>query len=295
VILKTKIIALYRDKGNRMKLKGKYLTFFKTYIRPHFKYIIILLVLSVISVLFGAITPLLMRSLIDNVIIGRETGLFINLIILLSIIFFSSSIALYFSTYLTGKLSAKVTNNIRAGVFNRLQYKTLNGIYQIKSGDVLSRFMNDVYACQRMFTTYIIQFFSRILGIALPLTIMLILRWDLALICISSTVAYVPISLFFGKSLKVRQKAVLETTGRVSSFLKEALSIFPLTKTFRLEDYQQKRFDENLDGYYSSVVSTSKTSASYVSIATFLIFLPIVLLFSIGGNMVINEPVCRLI
>lgn len=274
-----------------MKAKNRYRAFFRVYIRPHIWYIIVLFFLGLISALFNAITPLLIRSLIDSVIIAGKTQLFTPLIALLVLLFISSSGALYLSTYLSGKLDAKVTNSIRSGVFRKLQYKNLKSIYEMKSGDVLSRFMNDVYACQRMFTTYIIQLFSNIIRMALPLAIMVSLKWDLALICISSTVAYVPISLFFGKALKTRQKSVLETTGRISSFLKEALSVFPLTKTFGLEEYQQKRFDRGLDEYYSSTVSVSKTSALYVSIATFLISLPIVLLFSIGGNMVINGAI----
>jgi len=274
-----------------MKAKSRYQSFFRSYVRPHAGYIIVLLILGLISTLSSVITPLLIRSLIDNIIIAGNIRLFIPVLLLITLLFAVSGVALYLSTYLSGKLSAIVANSMRRGVFRRLQYKALSEIYGMKSGDILSRFMNDVSACQYIFTTYVVQLFSNLISLVLPLAIMVNLKWDLALISISVVAAYPPISFFFGKRLKVRQKSVLESTGRISSFLKESLSIFPLTKTFGLEEYQQKRLDKDLDKYYSSAISVSKTTASYAFIATFLIFLPILTLFVIGGDMAINGTI----
>jgi ABC-type multidrug transport system fused ATPase/permease subunit len=120
---------------------------------------------------------------------------------------------------------------------------------------------------------------------------MIVMRWDLALICASSTVIYVPISLNYGKRLKVRQKNQLEKNAKVFSFLKEALSTFPLIKTFGAEEYQEKRFDKELDELKESVVLTSKTYAWFMGFATFLLFLPDILLFFVGGNMALSGAI----
>jgi len=226
-----------------------------------------------------------MMFLIDDIIIGRRTEFFAYLVLVLVIVSLLFLLARYFSTYLIGKVSVRVENNVRAGVLDKLQHTTLTNIYRIESGDVLSRLMNDISVCQQLFTTDIIQFFNGLTRIALPLGIMVALRWDLALICASSTVLYAPISLHFGKRLKSRQKYQLERTAKVFSFLKEALSIFPLVKTFGAEDYQAERFNKELDEYKNSVILTSKTYALYLALGTFLLFLPIILLFFIGGNM----------
>ncbi|CVK32252.1 ABC transporter ATP-binding protein [Methanoculleus bourgensis] len=230
-----------------------------------------------------------MKDLIDDVITQRKTESFTYLIGLLFLICISSSIARYFSVSLTGKISAKVTNSIRKGIFISLQCKKLNEIYKVKSGDVLSRFMNDIYVCQNLFTSYIVQLFSCVFGIIFPLTIMLMLKWDLTVICIAPIVIYVPLSFYFGQFLKMGQKKILEINGKISTFLRESLSMIPLIKSFGLEKYQQVRFEENLDTYYNSILSVSHVSALYLSITNALIFFPLLMLFIVGGKMAINE------
>jgi len=220
-----------------------------------------------------------MKDLIDDVITQRKTESFTYLIGLLFLICISSSIARYFSVSLTGKISAKVTNSIRKGIFISLQCKKLNEIYKVKSGDVLSRFMNDIYVCQNLFTSYIVQLFSCVFGIIFPLTIMLMLKWDLTVICIAPIVIYVPLSFYFGQFLKMGQKKILEINGKISTFLRESLSMIPLIKSFGLEKYQQVRFEENLDTYYNSILSVSHVSALYLSITNALIFFPLLMLW----------------
>jgi len=269
---------------------NKYLTFYRSYV--HLRgYILILFVLGIVDVLFASIDPLLIKSLIDNVIVQGETELFMKLISLLALLCLSSSVATYFSIYLRGRLSAEVTNRIRSDVFRDLQFKRIENIYRIKSGDILNRMMSDVSACQQMLIAYPIQLFMSAAQIFMPLVIMVYLRWDLALICILPTVVYAPFSLFFGEKLKLRHRRVLESNSRISSFLKEALSLFPLVKTFSLEGYQSRRFEISLDDYYDSAVSISKVSAFFSSVATILIFLPMVLLFYFGGTMVMSGAI----
>lgn len=269
---------------------NQFFTFYRSYVHPK-SYIIMLFVLGIVGVLFGSITPLLMRSLIDNVIVQRETELFMKLISLLALLYFSSSAATYLSIYIRGKLSAEVTNRIRSDVFRDLQLKRLESIYRMKSGDILNRMMSDVSACQQMFITYPVQLFTSAAQIFMPLVVMIYLKWDLALICILPTTVYAPFSLFFGGRLKSGHRRVLESNSRISSFLKEALSLFPLVKTFGLEEYQSRRFENSLDDYYDSAVSISKESALFSSVATILIFLPIVILFYSGGTMVMSGAI----
>ena len=271
--------------------RARYLPFYRAYVRSERYSIITLMVATAVDLVCSFSTPLLLMFLIDDIIIGGRTGLFAYLVILLVIVSLLFFLSRYFNTYLIGKLTVKVENNIRLGILTRLQHTTLTNVYQIESGDVLSRLMNDMSMCQQLFTTYVIQFFSSLTRIVLPLVIMIVFRWDLALICASSTVIYAPISMHFGKRLKARQKHQLEKTAKIFSFLKEALSTFPLIKTFEAEEYQEKRFDKEQNEYKESVILTSRTYAWFMAFATFLLFLPIILLFFIGGNMTLSGAI----
>ena len=272
-----------------LKWKIKYIPFFRDYVKSEIIILILLCILTLIDTICSIATPLLMKYLIDYVIVGGEKQYLIYFIIALLVIALTLFIVRFLSTYYTSKLSVKVSNNIRYGILKKLQNTTLMNIYRIRSGDVLTRIVQDIATCQQLFTTHIIQFINGISRIVLPLIIMIYLKWDLALICISSTVIYLPLSLFFGKRLKIKQRYILERTSIIVSFLKESLSTFPLIKTFSAENYQLNRFNDKLKYYYDSVISTSKTQAVYFSITTFLLFFPFIILFYIGGNMVLSS------
>lgn len=268
--------------------------FFGRYTRPYQHYIAILIFLTAASLLSALITPLILRTLIDDVfslsgemefsVLTKKLSIWLAFLLLTFII---SSISMYFYSYFSGKLSAVVSNDIREGIFGDLNLKSLPALYTVKSGDVISRIMNDIVLSQEMITTCVIRFFSGIMGIALPLIIMLAMKWDLTLICITPMALYALLSWAFGKRLREKQGITLREMGTVSSFLREGLSIFPLVKVSGLEDYQKGRFGKVVGSYCDASINMSKTTASYISLAGLNIFLPIVLIFGVGGYMTI--------
>lgn len=271
---------------------NKYKPFYNTFVRPEKRYIVILFILITIDTICGVTTPLIARFFLDDIVNKNTQPMFyINYIILLFFIAVAYFLTRYFITYFSGKLTVRVENNTRTGILDTLQNSTFNDVYKVKSGDILSRLMNDIFICQQLFTNQITQLFSGIIRIAFPLVVMLFLRWDLAIICISPIFIYMPISLFFGKRLKAKQKKVLEQTAKIYSFIKEALLVFPVIKAFRAEKYQNNRFNLERTEYYNSVVSQNRILALYLAVTMFLYFFPFILLFYIGGIMVLNGTI----
>lgn len=129
--------------------------FFGRYTRPYQHYIAILIFLTAASLLFALITPLILRALIDDIfslsgemessVLTKKLSIWLAFLLLTFII---SSLSLYFSRYFSGKLSAVVSNDIREGIFGDLNLKSLPSLYTVKSGDVISRIMNDIVLSQ---------------------------------------------------------------------------------------------------------------------------------------------------
>lgn len=267
-------------------------------VHGYHRYLIVLILANAASLIFSLINPLVLRILIDdvlatskniNAIIGmRELNYWLAILV---IVFVISAIAIYVSQYLSGKLSAIISNDIRSELFKNINLKNLPAIYTIKNGDMVNRIMNDVILSQELISTYVVRFISGIMGLILPLAIMLTLKWDLALICITPTILYSLISWIFGNLLRDKQKIVLREMGNMTSFLTENLSIIPLVKVFGLEGYQERRFKLAWTLYRDVSIDMSRTIASYISISSLNFFVPIVLLLWFGGRMTLEGTI----
>jgi len=267
-------------------------------VRGYQRYLILLILANAASLIFSLINPLVLRILIDDVL-SPSGNIDVNMgmselyywLAILIIVFLISAIAIYVSQYLSGNLSAIISDDIRSELFRNINLKRLTAIYTIKNGDMVSRIMNDVVLSQELISTYVVRLISGIMGLILPLAIMLTLKWDLALICITPTIIYSLISWIFGNLLRDKQKIVLREMGNITSFLTESLSIIPLVKVFGLEGYQERRFMWAGALYRDASIDMSRTIASYISISSLNFFVPIVLLLWVGGHMTLEGTI----
>ena len=91
--------------------------------------------------------------------------------------------------------------------------------------------------------------------------------------------------------MEIIQKAFLEINASIYSFLKENLSIIPLLKVFNLEKWSQNRFNNQMDDYYGISLNYTKTSSLNSSLSSLIFGVPIVLLITFGGYMVIDGSI----
>jgi len=258
------------------------------FVRPHAPTIISLMLLEIVGMLFSLISPLLTRSLIDDVFIAKNTEIFARILVGIVVLYLVSAVSNYFSGFVGGRLNLSLFREINREAFNAIQISSLEETQRFKVGDMLSRVMGNVNSAVQLFSSIIPQFIMSILGIVLPFAIMVTLNLRLSLIVSSPVLLFVISSHFFGNRIKVQQKRSLEKIASVHSFLKEALSSLLLLKALNLEEWSGKKFGDSMDGYYEASLGVTKTSALSSSIGSLIYGVPMILLFVFGGFEVIN-------
>jgi ATP-binding cassette subfamily B protein/subfamily B ATP-binding cassette protein MsbA len=249
---------------------------------------LILIGLSLVGTLFALITPLLTRSLIDDVFIGKRVEIFGYIMIALAGVYIVSSVSQYFSSYIRGKLDLELFKNIAGETFGTIQLASLRETQKMKTGDILSRFTGNVFSTSQIFSSILPNFIISIISIVAPLVVMLYLNLRLSLIVMAPVLLLVLSASFFGKRIKYRQRASLDKIASVQSFLKEAFSIIPLIKVFGLERWSQDKFTGEMDDYYNASMSVTKTSSLNISLNSLIYGIPTILVFIFGGFMVIQ-------
>jgi len=265
-----------------------YKYFFMKFVKPHAHTLAFLLALEFMGMLFTFASPLLAKSLIDDVFIGRRTELFSYILLGTVAIYIVSAVSTYFSGFSKGKLDLVLFNDVAKEAFDAVQSAYIKKIQEMKVGDLLSRIMANTRSVIIIFTQIIPQFIINMLRIIVPFIIILFYNWHLTLIVTIPTLFFLFPILFLGKRLERTQKSSLEKTGSIYSFLKESLTMIPLIKAFSLERWSRDKFDELMRDYYDASVDYTKINSIGSSLNSLIYGVPIALLILFGGPMVIQ-------
>lgn len=258
------------------------------FIKPHANTLIIIFLLSFIGMAFSFITPILTKSLIDDVLIGGRTDLFNNIVLATAGMYVTSSISGYISSYLRGKLDLHLFRYTAEEAFNSVQYSSLAKSQDIKLGDLISRIMVNSRTAVSIITYVIPELVINTMRIIIPFCIMFFLNSQLALVVIVPVMLFIVSSAFFGKRLQIKQKKTLEMNASTYSFLKENLTIIPLIKAFGIEKWSEGRFSEQMKNYYDVSIDVMKDSSLSSSVGSLIYGVPMVLLIFFGGLMVLQ-------
>ena len=193
--------------------------------------------------------------------------------------------------YSVGHLVQSLIVKLRQQLFDHLVNLSLTFFNRSKTGDLISRFTNDLHVFQNMLQVGVTGPFRDIPQFFLLLGIMFFRSWQLALV----TMTIIPVAIFFIQIFGQRNKVAVSqrqiSFGDLSSLLVETISGIRVVKAFGMEKYESKRFkDANDDLYKNHMRSIMIDSYSYPVIeiigaaagATIVAY---------GGYLIINDQI----
>lgn len=152
------------------------------------------------------------------------------------------------STYIQSRIMIGVSQNtlrrIRAHLFEKVQKLPVRYFDQNPTGDVMSRFTNDVDIIGEMLNSTLVQIFSGIITLAGTLVLMIYTNWALAII----TIVFTPIAakvgaVIAGKSRKYFMKQQ-EELGKVNGYIEETVTGQKVVKVFNHEQKIVENFSQ---------------------------------------------------
>ena len=207
------------------------------------------------------------------------------------IVFAIKGLFFFGHNYSVGHLVQSLIVKLRQQLFEHLVNLSLTFFNRSKTGDLISRFTNDLHVFQNMLQVGVTGPFRDIPQFFLLLGIMFFRSWQLALV----TMTIIPVAIFFIQIFGQRNKIAVSkrqiSFGDLSSLLVETISGIRVVKAFGMEKYESKRFkDANDDLYKNHMRSIMIDSYSYPVIeiigaaagATIVAY---------GGYLIINDQI----
>lgn len=249
-----------------------------------------LALVTAVSIL-AIVNPFLSGILVDDVIDGKDYELLPKLVLILVLTTLVRSVLKYIYLYLFESSSQKMLFAMRDHVYRRLLQQDFTFYNKNRTGDLMSRQTGDMDAI-RHFVAYVIYSIYENTLLFLVAVIM-IFTVDLRLaLCL---IAVVPLTyVTTRKQLKAVKPVFHNIRTRFSSlntFVQENISGNRVVKAFAKEDFETEKFNKENDAYRDAELASTEVWKKYVPVFEFLASFSTVILYLVGGIMVIQDSI----
>ena len=204
------------------------------YARPHWRAIGIVLITIVAISLLGLIPPLLYRDLIDNVLPNRNiTRLNWVALGMVGIPILSGFISIL-QRYYSARAGEGLIFDLRQQMYEHLQRMSLRFFTHTKSGEIVSRFNNDVVGAQNAVTGTIPNLVTNLVTLISTLVVMISIEWRLAVLAVVVLPFFLLPARRVALTLRAIRRKAMEQNAEMSNIISETLTINGalLVKTF---------------------------------------------------------------
>lgn len=297
-----------------------------SYVKPYKKYIVISIICSVFYALLNGFTVYLTIPLLDSlfynttetaasqseafntflpdsidafisnvergfknfVFSGSVYEVLLKICGLIIVSFLLKNIFAYMQTYFLVIAEQGTVKDIRNSVYNKLITLPINYFKNEKTGNLISRIINDVTLIQQSITTIFISMIREPLSLIVLLGLALSISWKLTLF----SLVVLPVSFgiigYLGK--KIRKQGARQQTrlANIVNILNETISGIKIIKAFSMEEYEINKFKNETRRYYNSALKLSRIRNAASPLTEFLSVGVGVLLIYYGGLQVLE-------
>ncbi|HHU75088.1 MAG TPA: ABC transporter ATP-binding protein [Clostridiales bacterium] len=261
---------------------------FFSFLKKYRGRLIFAMFLVTLTSIFAIVNPQITGIVVDDIIYGgnRELLPIMALILIVSTLF--RAVLRYWFLYIFEKSSQGMLYTMRDYVYRKLLQQDFDFYNKNRTGDLMSRQTGDMEAI-RHFVAYVIYgIYENVLLFVIALVMIFVVDYRLALCMI----AIMPITILAAaKQLKAVKPAFHEIRQRFSSLntaVQENISGNRVVKAFAKEDFEIYKFEKENDGYRDAELKASEIWKKYVPIFEFMANVLTVILYMIGGIMVIK-------
>lgn len=256
---------------------------FISYYKPYKKLFLLDMLTALIAAICDLIYPYMTKELINISIPNKNLRMIIVFAIVLIIIFLIKALCTYFMQYWGHVVGVRMQGDMRRDVFTHLQKLPNTYFDNNKTGDIMSKIVNDLieiselahHGPEDLFISLVMLFGSFFILIRINIALTLIIF------------AFIPIIVIF--TLRQRRKmakAFLNTrveTGFVNSTLENSISGIKVSKAFVSRDYEVNKFEEGNSKFKKASEASYKVMAQYFSGAEFYLNLLNYVVLIAGG------------
>jgi subfamily B ATP-binding cassette protein MsbA len=274
------------DKANKKVSTGLRLL---AYLKPYWKRLAVgiaaMLVVTVINLSYPYIVGV---GIFDYVLTIRKSQTWLNLAVLAALlIIINKQFFTFLNNYSLLYVGQRIVADLRFQLFQHLQNMSIGFHETRRTGEMVSRVINDITLIQSSLSVGLIQTIFVSVELAGIVAITFYLHWRLAFLAFIVFPLAVFVASRVGKLIRTVSRQAQEKTADLASILQEALVGIRIIKAFTMEEQEKDRFRQQNEANFQANLRSAKASSLLTPLVEFFFLLAIVVVLWYGGREVI--------
>jgi ATP-binding cassette, subfamily B, multidrug efflux pump len=233
------------------------------------------LLLAVVLAVMAPIRPMLIQLTVNDYIkTGASAGnkhFFLEMVLWITVIqiallLLETLVRFYFS-YITAWLGQHVVKDLRVKVYDKILHLNLGQFDKTPIGTLTTRTINDIESINDIFSDGLIPIIADLLAIISVVTVMLVVDWQLALVCLAPFPILIIATYFFKESVNKSFVKVRNAVASLNAFVQEHLTGIQVVQAFAAEDREFTKFKK---------INKEHRNANIKAIFAYSVFFPVV-------------------
>ncbi|HKL80355.1 MAG TPA: ABC transporter ATP-binding protein [Mobilitalea sp.] len=261
---------------------------FFSFLKKYRARMIFAMVLVTITCVVAIVNPQISGIVVDEVIKGNNRKILPMMVIIMISTTLLRAIVKYCFLLIFETSSQGMLYTMRDYVYQRLLHQDFEFYNKNRTGDLMSRQTGDMEAIRHFVAYVIFSVYENILLFVFAMIMIFVVDYRLALCMI----VVIPITVYYTarqlKSVKPAFHKIRQQFSNLNTFVQENVSGNRVVKAFAKEDYEINKFNSENNAYRDAQLEASNVWKKYVPIFEFLANALTVILYLVGGIMVIN-------
>jgi subfamily B ATP-binding cassette protein MsbA len=178
--------------------------------------------------------------------------------------------------------------DFRIHLFSHLETLSVSFFAKRRTGELMSRLMNDVTVIQNVVTETPIDSAKQAVTFLGGVAFLLFMNWRLCLLILLLLPLLVVVAKLFGRRLKALSTSIQDRTAAISTLIEEVIAGIRIVKSFVQGAREERRFVEQIQGALTLALRRAAVLAVFVPVITLLTFASAAAVLWYGGRQVIE-------
>jgi ATP-binding cassette subfamily B protein len=263
------------------------------WVRPYRRTLIAFLIAVVLDAVVVVIPPLLLRSLIDNAIPEKSRTLVALLAVGAIALAFADAFLSLIQRYYSSRMGEGLIYDLRVALFDHVQSMPLAFFTRTQTGTLQSRLNNDVVGAQQAVTTTLGTVVQNTIGIAVTLTVMFRLSWQITLLTLLVLPAFIYPARRMGPKLQQLTRDGMQTNAEMNNITAERFNVAGalVSKLFGRRTRERDKFAEKAGDVRDIGIRTAMYSRVLFIALGLVAAIGSAVVYWVGGDLAISGTI----
>jgi ATP-binding cassette subfamily B protein len=189
------------------------------------RYLFFFLATVVVDAFLIVSTPLLLRKLIDDGVLPKDTGLVTQLALAVGALAILDAIMNVIGRWFSARIGEGLIYDLRSEVFAHVQKQSIAFFTRTQTGALISRINSDVMGAQQAFTATLSGIVSNVISLTLVTIAMLFLSWQITLFSLALLPLFLLPTKWVGRKIQSLTRESFEVNAQMSSTMTERFNV----------------------------------------------------------------------